>query len=300
MKKLSLLFTGWLLFFCLFAQERTGIVEDTGLPHIPRVSTGPYRYETPRMRRNPWVNQATLAGIGQTFLLDTYLSPLRYDGTSLSILHERIHATRLFSERLLLQHQFHIQLANTTNPIGNATQYYANLSYHLNGLYPVMDIYRFRLFVGGGIDASLGGIYNTRNSNNPGSAKASSNLNLAVMARYNWNRFTFRWQLSTPFAGLFFAPGFGQSYFEIFALGNTSGTTHFGSFHNQQALRNYFTVDIPLRNFTIRTGYLGNYYRTDVNSLITNIRTHQFMIGIVSESLSLGGRRSRKANSVFY
>jgi len=283
MKKLSILFTSWLLFFCLLAQEE---------------------------RSNSWVNRSTLIGIGGTSLFDTYLSPLPYTGTSFAILHDRLQGTRLFQEQLLIQQQFELQFANTTNPVGNAVQYFLNFSYHLNGFFPIVDVNDFRLFVGGGLDASLGGIWNMRNSNNPGSAKASSNLNMAVMARYNlylpfWNRnrVTFRWQLNSPFAGVFFAPGFGQSYYEMFELGNRSGTTHFGSFHNQQALRNYFTVDIPLRNVTLRTGYLGNFYRTDVNYLITRISTHQFMVGLAWETLSLGGRRNRdmiRENSVFY
>jgi hypothetical protein len=285
MKKLLILLISWLFFFCLFAQEERVIVDNQG------------------MQRNPWVNQSTLVGIGKSYLLDTYLSPVKYDGRSFSILHDRIRGTRFFEEQLLLQQQFHIVAANTTNPVGNATEYYGNLNYRLNGFYPIMDVNNFRLFVGGGLDASLGGIYNTRNSNNPGSAKASGNLNATVMARYNWKMFTFRWQLSSPFAGVFFSPGFGQSYYEMFGLGNNSNTAHFGSLHNQQALRNYFTVDIPVWNFTIRTGYLSDYHRTDVNSLITRISTHQFMIGLAAESLNLSGRRQQnviRKNSVFY
>jgi hypothetical protein len=285
MKKLSILLIIWLFFFCLFAQEKRGIVDTQG------------------MRRNPWVNQSTLAGIGKSFLLDTYLSPLRYDGTSMSILHDRVQGTRFFDEKLLLKQQFHIIVASTTNPVGNTAEYYGNLNYRLNGLYPIADADNFRLFLGGGLNTSLGGIYNTRNSNNPGSAKASGNLDATVMARYNWNRFTFRWQVSFPLAGVFFSPDFGQSYYEMFELGNNSNTVHFGSFHNQQALRNYFTVDTPVWNFTVRTGYLGDYYRTDVNSLITRISTHQFMIGLVAESLNLGGKRQQnviRKNSVFY
>ncbi|MDR0333430.1 MAG: DUF3316 domain-containing protein [Dysgonamonadaceae bacterium] len=300
MKKLSILLTTWLLFFCLFAQEEYSSASNVSITEV-LVNQSPNLGV--RSQRNPWVNHSTMIGVGKSNLLDTYLSPVKYDGRSFSILHDRVQGTRFFDEQLLLQQQFHIVAANTTNPVGNATEYYGNLNYRLNGLYPIMDMNSFRLFVGGGLDASLGGIYNTRNSNNPGSAKASGNLNATVMARYNWNRFTFRWQLSSPFVGMFFSPGFGQSYYEMFELGNNSNTVHFGSLHNQQALRNYFTVDIPVWNFTIRTGYLGDYYRTDVNSLITRISTHQFVIGLAFESLNLGGRRQQniiRKNSVFY
>lgn len=248
-------------------------------------------------------NQATLFGIGKAFVTDTYLSPLTYDGLSVSLLHDHLKATRLFDEKLLLQQQFQLQVATTKNPTSSASEYFGEVSYHLNGLYPLIDNSPFRLYAGGGVEGALGGIYNVRNSNNPGSLKSAVNLNLSVMSTYNWRFLTFRWQLSSPFAGLFFSPEYGQSYYEIFSLGNGKGTVRFASFQNQLALRNYFTVDIPVKNFTIRTGYLGDYYKTDVNDITTKISSHQFMIGLAFESLSFSGKKARndsRLKSVYY
>lgn len=249
-------------------------------------------------------NQATLLGVGKAFLTDTYLSPLEYSGLSLSLLHDRIAPTSYFNEKLLLQQQFMMQLSFTKNPTASASEYFGEISYNINGLYPFYENEKFRFFGGGGLDASLGGIYNERNSNNPGSLKTSVNLGLSAMATYNWRRFTFRWQLSTPFLGMYFSPEYGQSYYEIFSLGNGKGTIRFASFQNQLALRNYFTVDIPLNNnITIRTGYLGDFYRTDVNDIITKIVSHQFMVGLAIESLNFGGfkaKDNKKFKSSYY
>ncbi|HBK32961.1 MAG TPA: hypothetical protein DDZ78_15280, partial [Porphyromonadaceae bacterium] len=78
----------------------------------------------------------------------------------------------------------------------------------------------------------------------------------------------------------------------------------FGSFHNQLSLRNYFTVDVPVHNVTLRAAYLGDYYRTDVNEIVTRIVSHQFMIGMAVESLNFGGKKIRRNNawlkSVYY
>ncbi len=249
------------------------------------------------------VNHSTLGGIGKVFLYDTYLSPLRYDGTTYSLLHDRLNATAMTNGNLLLQQQFQIQVGITDNPTSSASEYYGNIDYRINGLYPLVRTSRFRLYGGGGWEASLGGIYNVRNSNNPGSLKTSTNLNLSAMALYDWRGITFRWQLTTPFAGLFFSPEYGHSYYEIFTLGNNKGTIHLASLHNQQALRNYFTVDIPVRRVTLRAGYLGDFYRTHENQLVTRIISHQFVVGLAFESLNLGGRRAREAHgakSVFY
>ncbi|MGB4444962.1 MAG: DUF3316 domain-containing protein, partial [Dysgonamonadaceae bacterium] len=54
------------------------------------------------------VNQATLFGVGKAFFSDTYLSPMKYDGLTFSLLHERLNGSSLFNEKLLLQQQFQI------------------------------------------------------------------------------------------------------------------------------------------------------------------------------------------------
>lgn len=238
-------------------------------------------------------NRATLLGAGKVFLTDIYLSPLAYSGLAMSLLHDHISPTRHFNEKLLLQQQFQIQLAFTQNPSASASEYAGEVSYNVNALYPFCKNAKFSLLGGGGADTSLGGIYNMRNSNNPGSLKASVNLDLSAMVTYNWRRLTFRLQLSTPFLGMFFSPTYRQSYYEIFSLGNGKGMIKFASFQNQLALRDYFTVDISLNKLTIRTGYLGDFYRTDVNDIVTNIVSHQFMLGLAVESFNFGGLKAK-------
>lgn len=249
------------------------------------------------------VNQSTLIGIGKAYLEDSYLSPIKYEGIAISLLHDRIKASRKYGSNILIQNQFRIQTAITKNPTLSSSEYWGNLNYNLNIFYPLIDSGKLRLYGGGGTEALFGGIYNVRNTNNPGSLKTYVNLNLSSMVLYKLRNLSLRWQLSTPFAGMFFSPEYGHSYYEIFTLGNDKGTVHFGSFHNQLALRSYFTVDIPFKNLTIRTGYLWDYYATDVNELITRTNAHQFMIGLAFESLYVGGKRAQDKSiikSVYY
>lgn len=234
------------------------------------------------------VNQGTLFGVGSMILTDTYLSPLQYNGVSLSLLYERLNGTSQLNGKMLLQQQFLLQAASTDNPISNSKTYYGNIDYHLHGFYPVFKTQSFRLLGGAGTELSLGGIYNIRNSNNPAQLKTSINLNASLLAFYQWKSLTLRWQVTSPLIGAFFSPGFGQSYYEIFVLGNDSGVVHFATPSNQRGLRNYITADYPFGKATIRVGYLRNYYRTKVNNLVTSISSHQFMIGLAFESLSFG------------
>ena len=204
----------------------------------------------------------------------------------------------MINGKLLLQQQYHIQTAITKNPTSSAKEYYGDIGSQITGFYPLLQGRQFTLLGGGGAAFSFGGIYNVRNSNNPGALKTAFNLQLSAMALYQWRCVTLRWQVSTPFAGLFFSPEFGHSYYEIFTLGNNKGTVHFGSLHNQLALRNYFTVDVPIRNMTLRTGYLGNFYRTGVNQLNTHIFSHQMFVGLAFESIHFGGTRTRNSKAV--
>lgn len=252
---------------------------------------------------NKSVNQSTLFGVGSMSLTDTYLSPLKYSGVTLSVLHERLNPTSLLKNKLIFQQQFFLQVSTTENPIGNSNTYYGNINYQLNSLYPLLQAHSFRLLGGVGADFSLGGIYNIRNSNNPAQLKTSANLNASLMAFYNWRLFTFRWQVTSPFLGVFFSPEYGHSYYEIFVLGNNSGTIHLGTPVNQLGLRNFITVDYPVGKVTFRGGYLGNYYRTNTNNLTTSISSHQFMIGLAFESLNFSGRDVKKNDwikSVYY
>ena len=248
------------------------------------------------------INQSTLFGIGKVALHDSYLSPLNYEGVAISLLHERMKGSQYFNGDLVFQNQFRIQTGITENPTSTASEYWGSLYYNLNGFYPLITQNDFRLFGGAGLEATLGGIYNVRNSNNPGSLKTSANLTLSAMALYNWRFLTLRWQITSPCAGMFFSPGYGHSYYEIFTLGNNKGTLHFGSFNNQLAMRNYFTVDIPVSSITLRAGYMWDYYHTNVNQLKTRINSHQFLIGLAFESLNFGGKKTLNPilNSVYY
>ena len=124
---------------------------------------------------------------------------------------------------------------------------------------------------------SGGFIYKTRNSNNPFSGKADFDLNLSAMVIYNFKikdfPLTLRYQAEIPFAGVLFSVHKGEPYYFL-TQGSADGIVRFSSFHNKFAMRNYFTLDIPVSSFTVRVGYLNSMYRTDVNSIKTVSYTH--------------------------
>ena len=108
--------------------------------------------------------------------------------------------------------------------------------------------------------------------------------------------------MEIPFIGVLFAIHKGQPYYYL-SQGDRSGVIKFSSLHNKFAMRNYFTFDFPIANFTVRAGYLNSMYRTDVNGIKMHVLSNSFMIGLVKEFYSFGGKRLKqrhKYSSAYY
>ena len=137
------------------------------------------------------------------------------------------------------------------------------------------------------IDANGGFVYNLRNGNNPASARAYVNLDASGMAiwhlRVKRYPMVLRYQINLPVMGVMFSPHYGQSYYEIFSLGNSAGVIKFTSLHNQPSLRQMLSVDFPIGYAKMRFSYLADLQQSDVNKIKTHTYSHVFMVGFVKE-----------------
>ena len=241
-------------------------------------------------------NSATLVGMGGYNLMDTYLSPgapeRNYTGAGFSVLHERMQMTRLADQRISRQQLFRGELARTENGAATATDLAGfatySLGYHYHFTTPLPDL---QLLAGAMAQGWLGFIYNTRNGNNPASTKADADLRLSAMAFYTLRikgyPIRLRYQGAIPFAGVCFSPHYNQSYYEIFDLGNHAGVVQFNSFHNKWAYQQLLTADFPVGALTLRVGFLGNYYRTDLNAIQSHVVSRSFVIGLAVETVKV-------------
>ncbi len=257
-------------------QKRTMVIDDSSLS-VPI----PLR-----------TNNTLSASIGSANIYDTYLSPLEYKGFSIHLMYEQMRRTTWFDYKFYKQQIFELDLSKGDNPAKNVSEYWALLSYRIGGHYMVYNTDNFRLGLGGLWDINGGVLYNERNGNNPASARAYSNLNLSVTASYKFKWGAVRWQIDSPFMGILFSPKYGQSYYEI-SLGNSVGLINFASFHNQRALRNYISMDIPINKYTIRVGYMGSWYQTKVNEIQTHQYTNSFVIGFPIEGVKKPKEKAR-------
>ncbi len=271
-----------IFFFCLFAQK--GFAQDS--INITTPVNFSYR--------------STLLGIGSYSIRDTYLSPEEYTGWGINLLSDLMKMTNKLKGKLSTQQLIMVDFASTKNNTETASDYYIMLDYGYGGHYHFKPISNLRLLAGMKANVNLGAIYNTRNTNNPVSAKAGVNLNFSGMADYKFHigkqPLSIRYQMDMPFFGCMFSPHYGQSYYEI-SLGNHDDLVHVSSFGNLFAMKNYLTIEIPLKYFTIRTTYLNNIYQTDICELKTQIHSNSFMIGFVKEVFSMPkGKKLNKEN----
>lgn len=227
-------------------------------------------------------DKVSLFGIGYTDILDTYISQEKATGPELRYVYEGI--SRKDSSRIsrLIMHQGFISKGSTR---GNddttlSGMYNLKLGWHYNWDSPSQHI---NIKAGGLADLSLGGTYNTRNSNNPAQARMSLTVDPSVLATWHFKikdkPLTLHYEASMPLAGAAFSPNYGQSYYEIFSKGNYDHNIVFVSPFSGVQLHHILALDFRLWRTTFTIGYLGDIRQMEANDLKYHQWTHSVVIG---------------------
>lgn len=224
-------------------------------------------------------------GGGMTNLLDTYLSPLRYKGGHVAIMDERFAQTSTEGGRWFAQSLFSLHGDYTLTTEGHGLTVGGMADYSYTYYYRTAKLSPFSLYVGPQAQGRIGGIYNLRNSNNPAQLKLGINIAVSAMAKYSfaWENtpMSLRLQADMPLLGVAFGPDYGQSYYEIFYLGNSEGCVHLTSLHNNLSLRAKLSYDVELRSCTLRLTWQEDLYHWQLGKQQYRMFTHSVMIGFV-------------------
>ena len=230
------------------------------------------------------ITNAQMIGMGYSALLDNYLSPEEYTGAEIRYMS---HTTREYpGSRWARQVVFEGVFATDENRAGNTDELSGlfDFSYALRHKWRLMGN-RIEVQAGGTADVTLGFVYNTRNGNNPAQAKASLNIGPTAAATYAFRLFrrnmSVRYEWSMPLLGVMFSPNYGQSYYEIFSLGNYDHNVVPTTVASTPSMRHALTADVPLWGLTWRVGYMGDYRQTRVNGLKYHSYSHLLMVGVV-------------------
>ena len=259
--------------------------------------TGVHAQELDTLVSPKTVTNAQLIGIGGTEILDTYLSPEKYKGNEFTYLSHTIRNYDGKRVSRLLRHQG--TFAQTHNRANNANELAGMYTFSYGWLYNWHLLSNnLHVSAGGAIEANLGFVYNTRNSNNPAQARAALQLVPTAAAEYDFHvkklPFSVRYEVAAPLTGVMFSPNYGQSYYEIFSRDDYDHNAVFTHPGNVPSLRHMLTLDFQLWRQTFRIGYLGNYQQARVNNLKQHQYSHTFVIGWVSRFKTIRLRRAMR------
>ena len=243
--------------------------------------------------KNKEVLHSSMAGLGCANVLDTYLSPYNYTGTDIRVQRETMRMTNLWKGKVSHQSMVDINAALNKNRPGNMDEYVGGIRYSHGWFYnfaggnivnPVeRSTSRWNFAAGLAATAYLGAIYIDRGGNNPAQAKAEACVDASGMATYDMrmgkHHFLWRYQLSVPLLGAAFSPRYGQSYYEAFGLGHYDRNVVFAHIGNMPSMRHRLTIDIPVKRYVFRVGYVGQFSQSTFNQLKYHSYTHDFMVG---------------------
>lgn len=231
---------------------------------------------------------------GTSHLADTYLSPLKFNGWNAGIGYERMQAMKFNPQNWVMQMRFDISVDNATARYSNADLWYAGLNFSWDMMRRWQLPYNLTVGIGPVAQITLGCVYNRRNGNNPASAKADFTVGATGYVAWNYRigklPIALRYQPTLPVTGAFFAPDYGELYYEIY-LGNHRNLAHCAWWGNYFRFDNLLTLDLRLSSVSLRVGYAGNILSTKINHVVTNKFTHSFVIGVAGEWISLNPRK---------
>ena len=256
---------------------------------------------------NPTRLSVKCTSIGTTFMnnLDTYLSGYNHTGGGLHLSHENFRDAHTAGYHWKRQTLLTADAGIAT--LHSNTQLAAMLTYSFGGYHPWAATKRLQLLAGAQIQANCGALYIPTNGNNLVSAKMRATLAASAMAIYripsvNGN-YTLRGQLDIPLIGAMFAPEFGQSYYEIFGLGQYKNTIVLSHPANSPSMRGTLSADIPVTlhkwSSTIRLTYTADIFQSDINDIRTHTYNHSFAVGFVKTIYKVKNNDKLKQYSPF-
>lgn len=222
-------------------------------------------------------------GIGRANLLDTYLSPLTYKGTDVAVAHHTERLAHWGKKKVTVSALYAGHYAYAQSPTDDGKYMDAEFTFAGGWHYNWRPSAHWRLAMGGLMELSGGFTYNTRNSNNPAQGRLGTSLMASGLTEYYFLFFkqkaTVRLQLDGQLMGVQFSPEYGQSYYEIFSLGHTSGIVHFTHPGNCPSARAQLHVVLPIKRSRISVGYQADVRQSLLGGLKRHAWRNVFMIG---------------------
>lgn len=230
-----------------------------------------------------WIDNTLMVAVGSQNELDTYLSSQEYSGFTARFVSHTVRSKegKRWSTRIVHQGEFFtgdMKQSSDGNALGGLYNFQWGKQYRIP-----LSVDNISLKVGATLDATLGFLYNTRNSNNPAQARVALNASPVVTGQWRfsmWQKtFALNLELTAPLCGLRFSPNYGQSYYEIFSRGDYDHNCVPTTFIATPSLSSMLTLDIPVGSSALRIGYIGDFQQVNVNNIKQHSYSHYFVVG---------------------
>lgn len=238
----------------------------------------------------PVLNALTLQ-VGSGTLRDTYLTPLKYEGSCLTLQYERRrhlrHPLLSNAQTVTLNYMRGDDRNDNSESLAGRLRYRYALNFNL------WHNDRWSFLLGPTWGAEAGFNYNLKlvNANNPATARLASNFGATAAAGLHYRLKGYRCralaEVQAPLLGVAFMPEYGASYYETFYLDHSTNDVHCTSLHNQQDLDVRLTTDIPLAvipglrrlRTEVRLGVNYHIETMKINDITTRYSTFEAVVG---------------------
>ncbi len=223
--------------------------------------------------------------VGYASIHDSYLTPITYDGVDLTLGYETVRATHFSPDKWLWQFQASVDYNYVENNAKNndLNKLLGDISFDMQRRWRGVLTPHLDLSAGPMTQLRAGIIHNAANSNNPVSVRAHWNVGIAGMAAWNTHLgrkpVTLLYQAQLPVLGVFFAPEYDESYYEIY-LGNHRNLAHLGWWGNRFDMTNYLGADFNMGKTVLRIGYRNRLEHWTVNNLKVHDFSHSLVLGV--------------------
>ena len=221
--------------------------------------------------------------MGYASVHDSYLTPITYDGLDLALGYEAMRPVR--ADKWLWQLGVGADYNYVENPAKNNDLHkvMGNIEFSMQRCWKGVFTPKLNLAAGPMAQLRAGIVYDAVNSNNPVTVRAYANVGAAGNAWLDtriWHfPVTLRYQVQLPVTGVFFAPEYDESYYEIY-LGNHKNLAHLGWWGNRVDMTHFLGADLHLGGTTLRIGYRARLEHWSVNHLKVHDVTHSLVLGI--------------------
>ncbi len=248
------------------------------------------------------VTQQYRLELGSGSAISTYLSPLRYTGSSYSFSGQWSKAFQKNPEHVVMQFNGAMTWRNMENPAKTASMIGLDAYFGWGIGFRQRFPNGLQITAGGSIDINGGCLYLIRNGNNPVTALASAgfDINASVSYKFNIGRLPVLVsdEIRLPAINAFFSPEYGETYYEIY-LGNHKGLAHCGWWGNRFGIDNLLSIKLDFGRTAMEIGYRYDLQTYWANQLNTKVSAHRFVIGVIPHGLGLK-KREKNVNYSLY